>query len=114
MKKWQSIVTTSALAAALLAGTAGIARSATPAGGAGGGAAAGGGAGGGGEGGRSTIGGSGPLKDELDPATRAAVDKGLAWLAKNVTDKGTVNGEGGDSAANMALAGLAFLADGSM
>ena len=34
--------------------------------------------------GRSTIGGNGPLKDELDPQTRAAVDKGLTWLAQQV------------------------------
>jgi hypothetical protein len=64
--------------------------------------------------GRSTIGGNGPMKDELDAETRATVDKGLAWLAKNVSESGTVNGEGGDSAAIMGLAGLAFLADGSL
>src|SRR4051794_10648203 len=108
MYKWRSIVTASALAAAFCASAAGIARSATPAGGAPTAAPAGGA----GEGGRSTIGGSGPLKDELDKETRAAVDKGLAWLAKNVNEKGAINGEGGDSAAIMALAGLAFLADG--
>jgi len=64
--------------------------------------------------GRSTIGGNGPIRDELNPETRAAVDKGLAYLAKNVTNTGSINNEGGDSAAIMALAGIAFLADGSL
>ena len=63
--------------------------------------------------GRSTIGGSGPIKDELDPATRDAVNKGLAWLAKEVNSGNWMNG-GGDSIAISALAGLAFLADGSL
>jgi hypothetical protein len=62
--------------------------------------------------GRSTIGGSGPIKDELDPATRDAVNKGLAWLAKEVNSGDWMN-QGGDSIAITALAGLAFLADGS-
>jgi hypothetical protein len=62
--------------------------------------------------GRSTIGGSGPMKDELDVNTRAAVDKGLAWLAKNATPGAST--EGGDSIAIMSLAGLALLADGSL
>jgi hypothetical protein len=64
--------------------------------------------------GRSTIGGNGPIKDELNPETRAAVDKGLAYLARNITINGSINNEGGESAAIMALAGLAFLADGSL
>jgi hypothetical protein len=62
--------------------------------------------------GRSTIGGSGPIKDELDAPTRAAVDKGLAWLATHATPNAP--SDGGDSVAVMSLAGLAFLADGSL
>jgi hypothetical protein len=65
------------------------------------------------ESGRSTIGGSGPIKDELDPPTRQAVDKGLGWLAKQA-NSGSGMGDGGYSIAISALAGLAFLADGSM
>ncbi len=64
--------------------------------------------------GRSIIGGNGPLKDEIDQQTRAAVDKGLAYLAKNIQASGMINSAGGDSAAIMGLAGLAYLADGSM
>jgi hypothetical protein len=63
---------------------------------------------------KSTMGGSGPLKDELDPATRAAVDKGLSWLSKNLNAEGAISGAGGDSAGIIALSGLAFLAGGSM
>jgi hypothetical protein len=63
--------------------------------------------------GRSTIGGSGPIKDELDPATRDAVNKGLVWLAKEVNSGNWMN-QGGDSIAISALAGLALLADGSL
>jgi hypothetical protein len=63
--------------------------------------------------GRSTIGGSGPIKDELDPQTRAAVDKGLTWLAKQVNSDAYLS-QGGDSVAIAALAGIAFLADGSL
>jgi hypothetical protein len=63
--------------------------------------------------GRSTVGGTGPIKDELDPQTRDAVDKGLAWLAKQVNAGNWMN-QGGDSVAITALAGLAFLADGSL
>lgn len=65
--------------------------------------------------GRSTIGGSGPMTDELNAETRAAVDKGLAWLAKQVNvANGTISNDGGESTAIMALAGIAFLADGDM
>jgi hypothetical protein len=102
MTKWQKYLTlTATLAAAALTWTAwpaATARAADP--------------GGSGNQGRSTVGGSGPITDELDPPTRAAVDKGLAWLAKNVNPNG--NNEGSDSVAVMALAGLAFLADGSL
>jgi hypothetical protein len=63
--------------------------------------------------GASTVGGGRPIKDELDPATRAAVNKGLGWLAKTVDSPGGISERGGDSAAIVALAGLAFLANGS-
>jgi hypothetical protein len=63
--------------------------------------------------GRSTVGGNGPLKDELDAPTRQAVNRGLDYLAKNL-NSGNMMNEGGDSAAVMALAGIAFLADGNM
>lgn len=63
----------------------------------------------------STVGGdSQKIKDELTPETRKAVDKGLAWLARNVDQNGTINSQGGDSAAIMALAGIAFLAGGNI
>ena len=62
----------------------------------------------------STVGGSGPLKDELDPATRTAVDKGLSWLSKNLTTEGTIATADGNSAAIISLAGIAFLAHGDM
>ncbi|HVT81656.1 MAG TPA: prenyltransferase/squalene oxidase repeat-containing protein [Phycisphaerae bacterium] len=64
--------------------------------------------------GRTIMGGNGPLKDELDAPTKAAVDKGLNWLAKNIQANGTIDRNGGDSAAIMGLAGFAFLANGSM
>lgn len=63
---------------------------------------------------RSTMGGGGPMANELDEPTRAAVKKGLDWLAKNLTAQGNMAGNGGDSAGIMSLAGLAFLANGSM
>jgi hypothetical protein len=62
----------------------------------------------------STVVGGGPMKDELDPETRQAVDKGLSWLSKNLNADGGISGAGGDSAAIMSLAGIAFLASGSM
>ncbi len=64
--------------------------------------------------GDSTVGGNGPLKDELDAPTRAAVDKGLSWLSKNLSNEGTISSAGGDSAAIISLAGIAFLAHGDM
>lgn len=64
--------------------------------------------------GRTIMGGVSNIKDEIDAPTRAAVDKGLAWLAKNINPNGVINSSGGDSAAIVGLAGLAFLANGSM
>jgi prenyltransferase beta subunit len=61
----------------------------------------------------STVGGA-PIKDELTPEIRSRVKKGLAYLAKNLNADGSVNAGGGDSAAIMALAGIAFVADGSL
>ncbi len=63
---------------------------------------------------KSTMGGSGPLKDELDDATRARVKKGLDWLSKNVGKENAANMYGGNSVGIIALAGLAFMADGNM
>ncbi|HVS71853.1 MAG TPA: prenyltransferase/squalene oxidase repeat-containing protein [Phycisphaerae bacterium] len=62
----------------------------------------------------STVGGSGPLADELTPEVRDRVKKGLAFLARNVAANGTVSGGGGDAVAIVALCGIAFLADGDM
>ncbi len=62
----------------------------------------------------STLGGTGPMKDELDAGTRDRVKKGLAWLSRQVAANGTVSGGGGDATAFVALAGIAFLADGDM
>jgi Prenyltransferase and squalene oxidase repeat len=61
----------------------------------------------------STV-GSAPIKDELTPEVRSRVKKGLDYLAKNLNADGSVNAGGGDSAAVMALAGIAFVADGSL
>jgi hypothetical protein len=63
---------------------------------------------------RSTMGGSAPVADELDQPTRDSVKKGLDWLSKNITAQGNMQATGGDSAGIMSLAGLAFLANGSM
>jgi hypothetical protein len=60
--------------------------------------------------GRSTIGGSGPIKDELNTPTNAAVEKGLKWLAAN----STASGNNSEQIAIASLAGLAFLAHGDM
>jgi hypothetical protein len=61
----------------------------------------------------STV-GSVPIKDELTPAVRSRVKRGLEFLSKNLNPDGSVNGGGGDSAAIMALAGIAFVADGNL
>ena len=60
--------------------------------------------------GRSTMGGSGPIKDELNAATNEAVEKGLKWLAGN----SGASGSGSEQIAIASLAGLAFLAHGDM
>jgi hypothetical protein len=62
----------------------------------------------------STIGGTGPMKDELNQDVRDRVKKGLAWLSRQVAADGTISGGGGDATAFVALAGIAFLADGNM
>jgi hypothetical protein len=59
------------------------------------------------------MGGNGPIDNELDAQTKAAVKKGLDWLSKNVSDSGLTGG-GSAAAGIMGLAGLAFMADGSM
>lgn len=62
----------------------------------------------------STIGGSGPIENELTPEIRAKVTKGLEWLSKNQSADGSFTENGGDNIAIAALCGLAFLADGNM
>ncbi len=56
----------------------------------------------------STLGGTGPMKDEITPELREHVNKGLRWLAQNQGEDGNF-GDGGITS----LAGLAFLASGS-
>ncbi len=67
---------------------------------------------------QSTVGGTGPLKNELDNKVREAVKKGLSKLADMQGTDGGFNGgpygAGGENVAIAALAGLAFLADGNM
>ena len=63
---------------------------------------------------RSTVGGNGPTKDELDDKTKAAVKKGLDYLKTRVQVNGQFADEGGNSVAIVSLAGIAFLANGSM
>jgi len=66
----------------------------------------------------STMGGTGPLKDEISPEVRKAVKNGLDWLKKNQGAEGGFTGGpyggGGENVAIAALAGLAFMADGDM
>lgn len=64
--------------------------------------------------GRSIVGGNGPIKNELDPQTKAAVKRGLDWLHGRVQVNGQFADEGGNSVAVVSLAGIAFLANGSM
>ena len=64
--------------------------------------------------GTSTVGGSGPLKDEMDENLRDHIKKGLGWLKMNVSNEGALTSGGGDAVGIVALAGLAFLADGNM
>ena len=55
--------------------------------------------------------------DEITPAQKAAVEKGLAWLAKQLNENGSLRaGVGGysNNAAITALAGLAFMQAGNL
>jgi len=63
---------------------------------------------------KSTIGGNGPIADEMNQETRDAIKRGLEWLKKNITKEGGINSGGGDNVAIVSLAGIAFLAGGSM
>src|SRR5688572_21587841 len=60
----------------------------------------------------STMGGSGPIKDEMTPELKAKIRKGLDWLKKNVNNDGSGKQSGGEQAGIMALVGIAFMADG--
>lgn len=65
------------------------------------------------------MGGTGPIKDELNDETRKAVKRGLAWLSKNQSPNGSFGGGSGGYADGTqpgiaALGGLAFMADGNM
>jgi hypothetical protein len=62
--------------------------------------------------GQSTMGGSGPIKDEMTPELREKIKKGLTWLSKNLNKEGMGRG-GGESPGILSLAGLAFLGDGN-
>lgn len=69
--------------------------------------------------GRSTVGGSGPMKDEMTPAVRDAIKRGLEWLAKVQKADGSFGSDvgsyaGGDVPGIVGIAGLAFMADGNM
>jgi hypothetical protein len=59
--------------------------------------------------GDSTLGGTGPLKDEITPELQDHINKGLKWLSQNQGEDGDY-GDGGITS----LAGLAFLSSGSM
>ena len=69
---------------------------------------------------KSTTGGTGPIKDELNADVKAAVKRGVAWLAKNQSADGSFGGGGGGGYADgsqpgiAALAGLALMAGGNM
>ncbi|MCL2641010.1 MAG: terpene cyclase/mutase family protein [Phycisphaerales bacterium] len=62
---------------------------------------------------RSTMGGTGPMKDELTKEIRDQVGLGLKWLSKNIDASSSMGGYGNEVGI-VALAGLAFMADGSM
>jgi hypothetical protein len=63
---------------------------------------------------QSTMGGTGPMKDEMTPELREKIRKGLDWLAKNMNRNGSMNVSDGSSPAMLSLAGLAFLGDGNV
>jgi len=62
----------------------------------------------------STMGGSGPLPDEVTPDLQHRVKKGLDWLAKNLNSEAAMSSVGVDPTAIVGLAGIAFIADGSL
>lgn len=62
----------------------------------------------------STTGGSGPLPDEITPDLQRRVKRGLDWLSKSVSNENAMNAVGVDPTAIMALAGIAFVADGNL
>ena len=62
----------------------------------------------------STTGGSGPLPDEITPDLQRRVKRGLDWLSKSVSNDSAMNSVGVDPTAIMALAGIAFVADGNL
>ena len=62
----------------------------------------------------STMGGTGPMKDEITPELRDHVNKGLKWLAQSQGEDGNLCGGNSTSAGGItSLGGLAFLASGS-
>src|SRR3982750_2528362 len=61
---------------------------------------------------KSTVGGNGPIDDEMNDETRRSIKKGLDWLSKNLTAEGGINSVGGDSAAIVGVGGLGFLGRG--
>lgn len=65
---------------------------------------------------KSTMGGDGPIKGELNDATKAAARKGLDFLARSQTARGEFGDAsgGGDNLGIAAIAGLALLADGNL
>jgi prenyltransferase beta subunit len=53
--------------------------------------------------------------DEITPAQKASVEKGLAWLAQNQAKDGSFGGQGSGAQSGItALAGLAFMSNGNM
>lgn len=55
------------------------------------------------------------IVEEISPATNAAILRGLGWLASRQEDDGSFGGDGyGRNTAVCSLAGLAFLAEGSV
>jgi len=63
---------------------------------------------------RSTTGGTGPMKNELTPEMQNHINLGLKWLSKNVGNASADMSGYGNEVGIIALAGLAFMADGSM
>ena len=64
--------------------------------------------------GESTMGGTGPMKDEITPELRDHVNKGLKWLAQSQAEDGNLSsGAYASNGGITSLGGLAFLASGS-